>query len=172
MDNKDYDINNDMKATSKIVCLLLALFLLVGCANLFMETSTTGQTVQMYLPYIEPTVSLATSAVFNLAVSAKDKADKAMVIYNVSGVVDTLSKGEPLSPEEFEKVLNSTTPNKDHWSQFVVTLSSVYSSVYYRVSGDAKVALQTLSAIARGLRSGVYPYIKNDLKEVVAPDSL
>jgi hypothetical protein len=172
MDNENHSINNDMKATFKIVSLLLALTLLVGCANFLTETSTTGQTVQAYLPYIEPTVSLATSSVFAFAVNAKDRADKALVIYNVSGVVDTLSKGEPLSPEEFEKALEGITPNKEHWSQFVVTIASVYSSVYYRVSGDAKVALQTLSAIARGLRSGVLPYIKDDFKQILVPDSL
>lgn len=172
MDNENTIINNDMKATYKIVSLLVALTLLVGCASFFTETSTTGQTVEMYLPYIEPTVSLATSTVFNFAVNAKDRADKALVIYNIAGVVDTLSKGAALSPEEFEKAIEGVTPNKEHWSQFVVTIASVYSSVYYRVSGDAKIALQTLSAIARGLRSGVLPYIKNDLKQVVIPDSL
>jgi len=161
-----------MKNIYKFTSLLLALFLITGCANFFTETSNTGQTVQMYLPYIEPTVALATSAVFNIAVNAKDKADKALVIYNVSGIVDTLSKGNPLTPEEFEKALKNATPVKEHWSNFVVTIASVYSSVYYRVSGDAKVTLQTLSAIARGLRSGVLPYIKNDFKEVIVPDSV
>jgi hypothetical protein len=172
MDFNTCDINTDMKITLKITSLIITLAMAVGCANFLSQTSSTGQTVQMYLPYIEPTVSLATSSVFTFAVNAKDRTDKAIVIYNVSGVVDTLSKGEVLTPEEFEKALEGITPNKEHWSQFVVAIASVYSSVYYRVSGDAKIALQTLSAIARGLRAGVSPYIKSNLKEIVLPDSL
>jgi len=172
MDKNDNTINNDMKITYKIVSLIAVLTLLVGCATFFSETSTTGQTLQMYLPYIEPTVSIATSTVFSYAVSEKDKEAKANVIYKVSGVVENLSKGKPLGPEQFEEILKTNTPGREHWTRFVAIISSVYSSVYYRVSGDAKISLETLSAIARGLRSGVYPYLKKDFKEIVIPDSL
>lgn len=161
-----------MKKISLIILLCAALSVIVGCANFLSETSSTGQNVQMYLPYIEPTVSLATSAVFSLAVNEQDRSAKAKVIYNISGVVETLSKGKSLTPDQFQEVLSENVPNKEHWIRFVVSISSVYSSVYYRVSGDAKVSLETMAAIARGLRAGVLPYIKKDFKEIILPDSL
>lgn len=148
--------------------LILSLFLVLalpGCA-FFENVSTSGQTVKDYLPYIEPTVAVATSALFSIATSGQDRVKKAQIVYNVADVVSVLSKGAVLAPEQFESLVGESVPNKEQWSSFAVTISSVYSSVYYRVSGDAKVALDTLAAISAGLKKASKPYLPS-YKEVV-----
>ena len=142
----------------KNIILSLLLITLPGCA-VFDQTSKAGQTVSNYLPYIEPSVAIAASAVFVLAVSENDRAAKAAVIYTVADVVQALALGAVVTPEQFEKVLGESLPDKDHWASFAVSVSSVYSSVYYRVGGDAKVSLQALAAIAKGLKTAVAPYL-------------
>ena len=153
-----------------ITSLVVAVSLIVmpGCA--FLENvSKPGQAVNNYLPYIEPSVAIAASAVFVLAVNQKDRADKAAVIYSIADVVQALASGDSPTPDQFEKVVGESLPDKEHWSAFAVSIASVYSSVYYRVSGDAKVTLDTLAAIARGLKKAVKPYVvDSSLKEVVS----
>lgn len=136
----------------------VSLIILPGCA-IFQNVSKPGQTVQNYLPYIEPATAIAASAVFVLAVNDKDRANKAAVIYTVADVVQALALGAVVTPEQFENVLGGSLPDKDHWASFAVSVSSVYSSVYYRVGGDAKVSLQALAAIAKGLKTAVAPYL-------------
>ncbi len=152
-----------MKNIFKIIGLVAVLNLTTGCASFLNEISKPGQTVQAYLPYIKPSVAFITTAVLNYAVSEKDRVDKALTLYYIAGVVQTLSKGETLTPEQLEEALSTVTPKKQHWAQFVVGISSVYSSVYYRVSGDAKISLDTLAAIADGIRSGVLPFVSDVL---------
>jgi hypothetical protein len=148
-----------------LILSLLLVLALPGCA-FFENISTSGQTVRDYLPYIEPTVAVAASAIFSIATSGQDRVKKAQVIYNVADVVEVLSKGAVLSPEQFDALVGESVPNKEQWASFAVTISSVYSSVYYRVSGDAKVALETLAAISAGLKKASKPYLPS-YKEVV-----
>lgn len=154
-----------MKNIILSIILTVSLIALPGCA-FFENISSPGQTVRNYLPYIEPTVAIAASAVFSIATSGSDRAKKAQVVYNVADVVEVLSKGATLTPEQFEALLGESVPKKEQWASFAVSISSIYSSVYYRVSGDAKVALETLAAIASGLKKSAKPYLP-DFKEVV-----
>jgi hypothetical protein len=158
-----------MKNTIISLILAVSLLALPGCA-FFENVSRPGQTVQSYLPYIEPTVAIAASAVFSIATSGTDRVKKAQIVYNVAVVVEALSKGASLTPEQFEALLSESMPKKEQWASFAVSISSVYSSVYYRVNGDAKVALDTLAAIASGLKRAAQPYIPS-FKEVVEPVS-
>lgn len=147
-----------MKNIILSLILSVSLIALPGCA-VFENVSKPGQTVKNYLPYIEPSVAIAASAVFVLAVNSKDRADKAAVIYAISDVIQALALGAIVTPEQFEEVLGDSLPDKEHWASFAVSISSVYSSVYYRVGGDAKVSLEALAAIARGLKTAVAPYV-------------
>lgn len=153
-----------------IILSLILVIALPGCA-FFENVSKPGQTVRDYLPYIEPTVAVATSAIYSIATSGQDRVKKAQVIYNVADVVEVLSKGATLTPEQFEALVGESVPNKEQWASFAVTISSVYSSVYYRVSGDAKVTLETLAAISAGLKKASKPYLPS-FKEVVELDSV
>lgn len=155
--------------------LILSLLLIVSLAGLpgcafFENVSKPGQTVKDYLPYIEPTVAIAASAVFSIAISGEDRVKKAQIVYGIADVVEVLSKGTALTPEQFEALLNEGVPKREQWASFAVSISSVYSSVYYRVSGDAKVVLDTLAAIASGLKKAAKPYLPS-FKEVLEPVS-
>lgn len=158
-----------MKNIILSLILSVSLIALPGCA-LFENTSKPGQVVNNYLPYIEPATALAASAVFVLAINQNDRAAKAAIIYTISDIVQALASGVSPTPDQFEKVLGESLPDKEHWSAFAVSIASVYSSVYYRVGGDAKVTLDTLAAIARGLKKAVKPYItiEASAKEVVS----
>lgn len=150
-----------MKNIILSLVLTVSLIVLPGCA-FFENVSKPGQTVRDYLPYIEPTVAVATSAIFSIATSGQDRVKKAQIVYNIADVVEVLSKGTALTPEQFEELLGESLPNKSQWASFAVTISSVYSSVYYRVSGDAKVALDTLAAIASGLKKSTKNYLPTE----------
>ena len=91
-------------------------------------------------------------------------------MYNIADVVGVLSSGAALTPEQFETLLGDGVPNKEQWESFAVSISSVYASVYYRVGGDAKIALDTLAAISAGLKRAAKPYLPS-FKEVVVPVS-
>jgi len=152
----------------KLIISLLLVVTLVGlpsCAYLE-KISTSGGAVQDYLPYIEPSVAIAASAVFSIAVSGQDRVKKAQTVYNVADVVEALSKGLALTPEQFEVLLGEGVPRKEQWASFAVSISSVYASVYYRVGGNTKVALDTLAAIASGLKKSAKPYLPT-YKEIV-----
>lgn len=152
----------------KIILSLVLVFSLVnlpGCV-FFENISGTGQTVKDYLPYIEPSVAIAASAIFSIATSGEDRVKKAQTVYNIADVVGALSKGAALTPEQFDALLGDGVPRKEQWASFAVSISSVYASVYYRVSGDAKVALETLAAISAGLKKASKPYLPSG-KEVV-----
>jgi hypothetical protein len=147
-----------MKNTITSLILAVTLIALPGCA-FFENVSKPGQTVQSYLPYIEPTVAIAASAVFSIATNGSDRVKKAQIVYNIAVVVEALSRGASLTPEQFEALLSESMPKKEQWASFAVSISSVYSSVYYRVNGDAKIALDTLAAIAAGLKKSAKPYL-------------
>lgn len=163
-------INIFMKNILLSLILSASLILVPGCA-FFENVSKPGQTVRDYIPYIEPSVAIAASAVFVLAINEKDRVSKALVIYTVADVVQALASGVAPTPEQFESVLGDAVPDKEHWASFAVSIASVYSSVYYRVSGDAKVSLEALVAIAGGLKKAVRPYLPAAPVTVVVSDS-
>lgn len=143
-----------------LVCSTL--FFVTGCEalrNFNNNTSNVGQVISDYIVYIKPVVSTATSIVFNVAVSAQDRVDKAQIIYGYAIVIKRLSQGATPTPQELSDALYNVAPNKKHWVMYIENISSLYSTLYSKIGGDAKLIPVILGEIASAIEIATVQYL-------------
>ena len=133
-----------------------------GCESLRKfnsENSNVGQVILDYIVYVKPVVSTATSLVFNVAVSAQDRVDKAQIIYGYAVVIKKLAQGTTPTPQELSDALYNVSPSKKHWTMYVENISSLYSTLYGKLNGDAKLIPVILGEIAAAIEMATVQYL-------------
>lgn len=138
------------------------LILSTGCESLRKfnsENSNVGQVISDYVIYIKPVVSTATAIVFNVAVSPKDRVDKAKIIYGYAVVIKKLALGSTPTPQELSDALYNVSPDKKHWTMYVENISSLYSGLYAKIDGDAKLIPVILGEIAAAIEMATVQYL-------------
>lgn len=123
------------------------------------KESNVGRVVSDYIVYIKPVVSTATSIVFNVAVSPQDRVDKAIIINGYAIVIKKLAQGTTPTPHELSEALYNVSPDKKHWVMYVENISSLYSMLYNKVGGDAKLIPVVLGEIAAAVEMATVQYL-------------
>lgn len=138
------------------------LFLSTSCESLRKfnsQKSNVGQVISDYIVYIKPVVSTATSIVFNVAVNAQDRVDKAVIINGYAVVIKKLAQGSTPTPKELSDALYNVAPDKKHWVLYVENISSLYSTLYSKIDGDAKLIPVILGEIASAIEIATIQYL-------------
>jgi hypothetical protein len=137
-----------------LAVLLIALIAVTGCAT-FKQINPDN-----VAPYARAGVALTCRLVLNFAVDGADRVEKAKWIAGIAGGVRTLMTGEMVTPAQVEKVVNLWTPEKPHWTNLVTDIGRVYAAVYPQISGDARLTLEVLGAVAAGAEDASLEYLR------------
>lgn len=151
---------DDKPGTIKLGCVLIPFFILplTGCAY---NGQTTEEHVVSITPYVRPAVNALCTVVLNAAIDDKDRKEKAIQIYNLSIIVETLAKGEFPTVEEFQKAIENNLPGKSHWASLTKSLSSLYKGQYPNlVKGDAKVWVNFAAEFVGGIADSTEGYVE------------
>lgn len=142
--------------------LCATLIFVTGCETLNKinsENSNVGKVVTDYIVYIKPVVSTATAIVFNVAVSPQDRVDKALIINGYAVVIKKLAQGSTPTPKELSDALYNVSPDKKHWVMYIENISSLYTMLYDKIGGDAKLIPVVLGEIAAAVEIATVQYL-------------
>lgn len=162
-----------MKRTSLyIISAFFCAFIATSCqnppgANPFAVTARAD--VQKALPYLRPGASVACSGVLALAVSDKDRADVAGDVFTIAGVIQALSGGGVVTPEQMRAAIGVATPKSSEFILLATTLQGIYAGVYPQIKGDPALALQVLNALAAGADDAAAVFIAQPAPPTPAP---
>jgi hypothetical protein len=146
--------------------VIIGLFLsFTGCAaqspNNQPFAVTAKSDIQNALKYnlIQTGASVACSSVLSLAVNQTDRVDVAGDIYAIGSVIDGLTGGGDVTPEQLQKAISVVSPKSTEFSVLATTFQGLYAGIYPNLNGDAQLTAQVLHQLAAGADNAALVYL-------------
>lgn len=139
----------------------LAQILCITCAALLLQGGCATTDVQGILTPANAHIaaSLVCSNTLAFAVSDADRVATANYIYAVAHGVRTLSGGKVPTPAELKQTVDLFSPDAGKYVQLASGLQIIYGGLYSRITGNPKLALAYLEAIAAGCEEAAAAWV-------------
>jgi len=146
---------------SKVALAFILSLGLFGCATQ-VATDTPPPTpesiVLKYADYAKLSAKVACSLTLQLAVSDKDRVDKANIVYSIAHAIRSLSGGD-VTPEALAGVIVLWAPDKAHWADLAGAVKDNYATLYATyLHGNPYLIAKFLEALALGCEQAASNY--------------
>lgn len=153
-----------MKNFSIIFLAIAIAFSGVSCQS---TSNDPYKQIERYVPYLRGSAMVITSSVFNAAISDKDKADKAKIVYDIATVIEQLTIDGDISVESIAETISKYLPVNSHWDEFAANIILIYADVYAQSQeledqdSKRKILVKALNQIAGGCKAAAKIYVKD-----------